>query len=353
MKTLLKLYFSCMAIAVFWQSNGQCHVQKVYINAYLANPVSGGLDSFDTDQNGSASITSDEFIQLCNDSIGDVVLTGFELSDIVGVKYTFGADTISAGECLTIINNWSGVGLIPGYFRSINTGAAIWNNGGDDIILSDGIDTCTVTYSGTVSDNKPGCVSVVGNMSTSGVVDCSLDPSSLGSSSLPVLWLYVKGLVINGTTRIEWATASEFNNDYFEVQKSIDGRNFRSIGRILGRGNSNAVKKYNYTDDIRADANYYRIKQVDYNGVSTYSIIVVPGLELNRSYFTNQKELVVVNSLEDVSQYKVLNTRGVVVKEGEFRERLVLEKRNYSCGIYYVYVQGNRNSRVIKWLCLQ
>ena len=74
--------------------------------------------------------------------------------------------------------------------------------------------------------------------------------------------------------KLNWSTASEENNDYFEIQKSYDGEVFTPIGYVDGAGNSNAVLEYNYTDSETGKA-YYRLKQLDYDGEFEYSDIVV------------------------------------------------------------------------------
>jgi hypothetical protein len=73
---------------------------------------------------------------------------------------------------------------------------------------------------------------------------------------------------------VNWTTASEINNEYFDIQRSIDGVNFENIQRVNGAGNSNNTKSYNYDDmGLKPAVYYYRIKQVDYDGMFAYSQI--------------------------------------------------------------------------------
>jgi hypothetical protein len=73
---------------------------------------------------------------------------------------------------------------------------------------------------------------------------------------------------------VNWTTASEINNEYFDIQRSIDGVNFENIQRVNGAGNSNNTKSYNYDDmGLKPAIYYYRIKQVDYDGMFAYSQI--------------------------------------------------------------------------------
>ena len=75
---------------------------------------------------------------------------------------------------------------------------------------------------------------------------------------------------------IEWTTATEKNNDFFVLERSNDAINFKEIARIAGAGNSIEPLNYVYTDyGIRSGDNYYRLVQVDYDGTSTASEIIV------------------------------------------------------------------------------
>lgn len=75
---------------------------------------------------------------------------------------------------------------------------------------------------------------------------------------------------------IEWTTATEKNNDFFVLERSNDALNFKEIARIAGAGNSIEPISYAYTDfGVRNGDNYYRLVQVDYDGTSTASEIIV------------------------------------------------------------------------------
>jgi len=76
----------------------------------------------------------------------------------------------------------------------------------------------------------------------------------------------------NEKIKISWATASEKDNDYFLVEKSIDAKNFESLSLVEGSGNSTIVKYYDtYDHNPIYGVAYYRLKHVDYNGGINYS----------------------------------------------------------------------------------
>lgn len=72
---------------------------------------------------------------------------------------------------------------------------------------------------------------------------------------------------------LRWLTSSEQGNAYFDVESSLDGRTFTSLGHVSGQGTSNQAHSYYFEDPTRYDAPliYYRLRQVDSNSNATYS----------------------------------------------------------------------------------
>ena len=93
---------------------------------------------------------------------------------------------------------------------------------------------------------------------------------------LPVEFIFFHSLCNQNSVLLKWATASEFNNDYYTIEKSYDAKIFHMIGTVQGAGTSSVIHKYSYVDNEIASDNgfaYYRLKQTDYNGDITYSDI--------------------------------------------------------------------------------
>lgn len=104
-----------------------------------------------------------------------------------------------------------------------------------------------------------------------GFSDFTLEESS---APLPIELIYFQALRNDFKVDLLWATASETNNDYFELERSINGQNWESIGRVSGAGNSNFQLNYRFTDEqAYMGLSYYRIKQVDYDNGYSYSPI--------------------------------------------------------------------------------
>jgi hypothetical protein len=97
---------------------------------------------------------------------------------------------------------------------------------------------------------------------------------TLGSTSdqyhpLPVELISFTGVSEDGKVILNWTTATEINNDYFEVQHSTDASNFYTIGTVSGNGTTTEMSNYVFTHNTPENGvNYYRLKQVDYDGRS-------------------------------------------------------------------------------------
>lgn len=92
------------------------------------------------------------------------------------------------------------------------------------------------------------------------------------SGPLPVNFLDIKASLKNTRVLVEWQTAFEVNNKYFEVERSTNGINWVTLGRIESKGSSQLPQAYNFADTKPAiGTNIYRIRQYDINYHSTMS----------------------------------------------------------------------------------
>lgn len=88
----------------------------------------------------------------------------------------------------------------------------------------------------------------------------------------PVEWLGIWADYHKDKVDVSWSTAMEFNNEYFEVQRSTDGIHFTTIGQLNSQGNSNRVQEYIFQDLLPVSGgSYYRIIQHDIDGKQTTS----------------------------------------------------------------------------------
>lgn len=97
----------------------------------------------------------------------------------------------------------------------------------------------------------------------------------VGNQVLPVTWIFIPFATIkDNSCQIIWSVFTQLNNDKYTIEHSTDGRSFSPIGEIAGDGTSNIIKHYEYIHTSPSiGINYYRIKQVDYDGKYSYSDI--------------------------------------------------------------------------------
>ena len=130
---------------------------------------------------------------------------------------------------------------------------------------------------GNFKDSSLTTLSLINNASTNQNVYVYIDAVSLVTSNvLPIeLLSFTAALNNRSTVDLHWQTASETNNDFFTVEKSVDGKVFEKLGEVRGQGNSSTLSDY-YLEDANpfSRITYYRLKQTDYDGKFTYSDVV-------------------------------------------------------------------------------
>ena len=132
-----------------------------------------------------------------------------------------------------------------------------------------------------IGQTKPRIVLMV-SQSTGGADDetnqiyfASVPQPAGGGGVAPVEWLDFQARVDERTVVLEWATATEYNNDHFVVERSVEGLMFEAIGSVDGVGNSRHIQQYQAVDERPLSGiSYYRIRQVDFDGTSSYSQVV-------------------------------------------------------------------------------
>jgi hypothetical protein len=126
------------------------------------------------------------------------------------------------------------------------------------------------TTAGTSNAHQVRFTSNGSSFPTSGLIFVWTPPEPL-----PIVLMSFEGLAESGYNHLFWKTASESNNDYFTIERTQDGINYKQLTNINGAGNSNTTLSYDYIDyDIENTINYYRLKQTDYDGKFEYSHVI-------------------------------------------------------------------------------
>ena len=221
--------------------------------------------------------------------------------------------------------------------------AIIDANGGDfaagNYILN--IQGSIETTDGTIIGNA-----ISRNFSISNETDCLPLP-------LPIELLSFDASETTSGILLNWVSAMEYDNDYYELERSLDGINFKTIKRVLSKGNSEIKQYYNHLDKEAPEGYlYYRLKQVDVNGEFTYSSII--SIKQARSDFFTAgifpnpaKDFVeVIFHKEDgedfIVDYRILNTLGQEIQAGKINSfQAIISTNELPDGNYFLALIKN------------
>lgn len=171
------------------------------------------------------------------------------------------------------------------------------------------------------------------------------------TSVLPIeLLSFTAESIENNTIQLNWLTAAETNNDYFTVERSQGGLNFSTVGIVTGAGNSNTTSSYSFIDQQpHPGINYYRLKQIDFDGKHTYSntISVLPGVAETLPVVQQMAEYLLI-SIDDkgqseISAYTIMGRQVYQNQlQGDFKHKVSLS--HLESGIYFLNIKiGSQN----------
>ena len=184
---------------------------------------------------------------------------------------------------------------------------------------------------------------------------------AFNATTLPVSLTSFTGEKANNGIRLNWKTASELNNDHFDILRSTNGQTFSTLTSVAGKGTSNQVNTSSYLDNApESGTNYYKLKQVDKDGTATVSDMVVAvdgGLSATNAFSANLSnntlnasfDAVATGtaslSLTDLSGRKVFSKSFAATKGSN---NISLATPSLNAGIYVVTLFQNGSSKSIK-----
>ena len=194
------------------------------------------------------------------------------------------------------------------------------------------------------------------------VVACG--PTSIGGSGtqavlfLPVELTRFEALKKGNDIELIWSTATEINNDKFEIEYSSDGVAFKKLGEVEGHGNSLTEKTYSFIDRNPGPGNhYYRLKQIDYDRQFEYSKVVSvsfnykesqigrlfpnpnSGQSVSFSYFTDQDDQLSIAVFDAAGQ--LLSTETRELSKG--KNSLNMDCSGFGPGVYFIKLEDRIN----------
>jgi hypothetical protein len=176
---------------------------------------------------------------------------------------------------------------------------------------------------------------------------------------LPIELTYFEAIAQETSVLLTWETIWERGNDYFEVQKSIDGKNFFSIGKVNGKGTSIQRNNYQLIDrEPYKGLNYYRLRQVDLDGKVNYSKIIPLYFEGDGVFFEvfpNPAQNIDVRILISAQVGEVLNIKVIdalgrkIFNENFTYQGNVIDLKTQDSvakGIYFILIQNTKTGQV-------
>ncbi|TAK46004.1 MAG: T9SS type A sorting domain-containing protein [Saprospiraceae bacterium] len=292
-------------------------------------------------------------------SIGTVVRTpGFNIS---GDNEAI--DAMEGTTCLAGIAN-NGSSPMPNC-TSLSSDYIVRISGDNDVMVYNGSTSCN----GTLAE----CIAMIANTANWITQDDTGDqsndgippdfpgdvPTSLTGSALPIDLVSFTGKAKDDAITLIWQTLSETNNDYFLIEKVLVGKDFHEIGRVPGAGTSLKENNYTFTDPHPAPgANYYRLKQVDYDGRFSYSPVVSvnwggeDGFRIFPSPVVSNLHVALPQNWEDAEDIIVFDLLGQVRKRWHLdgtAQEVELDVSGLPPGIFVMEAVSGRRRVVMKF----
>ncbi len=160
----------------------------------------------------------------------------------------------------------------------------------------------------------------------------------------------------NGSVVLDWQTASEIQNDYFTIERSMDGHSFEAVKNIDGAGTSSMVLNYSEIDKSPyLGLSYYRLKQTDFDGQFDYSEIrsvnsfsptmrenlyIYPNIVTTKVTIEGEKSILEEISIYDPQGQKVTH----LTKKNKVSENIVVfDLSQLNKGVYYIKTKTTNN----------
>ncbi len=189
---------------------------------------------------------------------------------------------------------------------------------------------------------------------------------------VPVELTSFVGIAIANTVVLNWATATETNNNGFEIEKSQDGHSWKNIGFITGAGTTSEIQNYNYIDNNPSNGiNYYRLTQVDYDGSKTIIAPIqvnytgIASFNLEQNYpnpfnpSTTIKFQIPTNELVQIKLFDVLGNEVVTLVNEQMESGIYsiefnsAKYNNLASGTYFYTIKAGNYSATKKLMLLK
>ncbi len=179
--------------------------------------------------------------------------------------------------------------------------------------------------------------------------------------NLPIELLDFTAIEKGEEVLLEWVTASEINNDYFQILRSANARDYEEIAKVSSYGNSSLEQSYTFTDvEPQLGTNYYKLVQHDFDGQYEEFHAIVVNIKPSEREFTlkvnsqteSQIALRVSNGIESSVDLLIYDTSGKIISNsrGSVNETYTIDTSNLTAGIYIAAARSQEGFKTIKFL---
>jgi len=306
-------------------------------NYYIACFTQGGVLKWGS-YCGQGSIAHDNFCTLQMTSTNDLLWAGGigQWPEVKVSKFRQTTQTITGGgtplcNCTATVNPTA---------ACAGTNSYLWDNGATTQSIGS---LCNGTYTVSVTDN----------------IMCQTTPLSFTLTncaiSLPIELIAFEAQ-LNDKNRVDltWKTATELNNDYFTIEKSIDAKNWYFFAQVDGSGNSTTQKDYFLTDEKPIiNLNYYRLSQTDFDGTRKEIGIQNVMLSVADQFIlapnpSDQSFRIYGNRMDEVT-IEVINSIGQLIhieKSSITDDFVEIATEQLESGVYFVRFPGEDSQQV-------
>ena len=241
-----------LLIDVDWSSNTHYVTVDISFSVPACGPVSFYI--YDINDNGSDAWRDCIEINATNYLNAHVTPTAVNCSG--------GVIQSTSGSTLTIKSEYLNSSCTCYGFTNAPNKITIGNS-------SDKIKTITIKYFSAIASK--------GNPARQYIDISDITTGTPPEVPLPIELIEFTGKCSEGKIKLEWATTSEKNNDYFTILRSTDANKWEDVATVPGSGNSNSTIYYSATDDHPlGNTSYYKLRQTDFDGKSeTFQPITV------------------------------------------------------------------------------
>lgn len=184
------------------------------------------------------------------------------------------------------------------------------------------------------------------------------------AATLPIEWSNFEAISQEKNIRLNWSTASEINNKGFDIQRSEDGKTFKTIAFQVGKGTSQSPQDYTFIDEnVQAQTTYYyRLKQIDFDGTHAYSAIKTAFLKqqdfithLTPQPVQSEMELTILSEIRTEAEVLIYNIMGqqtwqqsIQLEKGQ--TELIIPTDNWKSGMYQIVIDNVHHRQVLKMM---